>query len=276
MRTLLLPLICISLLAVDVGYDRALELYNRTEYQASLQLLLPLREADPANLVLIGQNYFMMGDAKQSTEFFQKAVALDPNNSVYYHWLGRAFGRWAETGSMFTAMSHASKARQNFEKAIELDPHNSEAVNDLFEFYVEAPSFIGGGIDKAVRLADQIARLDAAEGQYAQARIEEKKKEYRRAEKHFRRAMELAPHQVGRVIDLAKFLAKRGRFEESDKAFLAAERIAPNAPKLMYARAAAYIQAKRNIEAAKSLLEKYLAAQLTPEDPPRSEARKLL
>src|SRR5215472_14991627 len=131
MRTLLLPLICISLLAVDVGYDRALELYNRTEYQASLQLLLPLREADPANLVLIGQNYFMMGDAKQSTEFFQKAVALDPNNSVYYHWLGRAFGRWAETGSMFTAMSHASKARQNFEKAIELDPHNSEAVNDL-------------------------------------------------------------------------------------------------------------------------------------------------
>jgi tetratricopeptide (TPR) repeat protein len=276
MRTLLLPLICISLLAADVGYDRALELYNRTEYEASLQLLLPPKVADPANLVLIGQNYFMMGDARQSTEFFQKAVAIDPNNSVYYHWLGRAFGRWAETGSMFTAMSHASKARQNFEKAIELDPHNSEAVNDLFEFYVEAPSFIGGGIDKAVRLADQIARLDAAEGQYAQARIEEKKKEYRRAEKHFRRAMELAPHQVGRVIDLAKFLAKRGRFEESDKTFLAAEKIAPNAPKLIYARAATYIQAKRNIEAAKSLLEKYLAAQLTPEDPPRSEARKLL
>jgi Flp pilus assembly protein TadD len=91
-----------------------------------------------------------------------------------------------------------------------------------------------------------------------------------------RRAMELAPHQVGRVIDLAKFLAKQGRFEESDQTFVAAEKLAPNAPKVMYARAATYIQAGRNIDTAKELLEKYLAAQLTPDDPSRDDARKLL
>jgi len=275
MRSLIILLSTI-LLAGGPGYQRALVLYNHTDYDASLKLLLPAPEKKAPVLLLIGQNYFMMGDAGRATEYFQQAVDLEPTNSVFYHWLGRAYGRRAETGSMFTAMSSASKARQNFEKAFQLDAHNYEAVNDLFEFYVEAPSFIGGGLDKAERLAQLIAAHDAAEGNYAQARIAEKREEYPRAENHLRKAMELAPRQVGRVIDLAKFLAKHGSFDESEKTFQAADKIAPGAPKLMFARAATYIQAKRNIETAKRLLQKYLAARLTPDDPPREEARKLL
>jgi tetratricopeptide (TPR) repeat protein len=275
-RFSVLAFVSASLIAAAPHHDRALELYNHTEYLASLKLLLPEADKDPADLALIGQNYFMLGDAKRASEFFQRAVTASPNHSEYYHWLGRAYGRRAEMASMFSAMSQASKARQNLEKAVELDPNNSEAVNDLFEFYLEAPHFIGGGLEKAAQMADRIAEHDPAEGHYARARIEEKRKAYRSAEEHLRRAMELAPRQVGRVIDLAKFLAMRGRFEECEKTFQAAEKIAPNAPKLMYARAATYIEAKRNIRTARNLLEKYLAAPLTPDDPPRSEARKLL
>jgi len=275
MRPLIILLSTI-LLAGGPNYQRALALYNRTEYDASLKILLPAPEKKAPILLLIGQDYFMMGDAVRATEYFQQAVDLEPTNSVFYHWLGRAYGRRAETGSMFTAMGSASKARQNFEKAVQLDSHNYEAVNDLFEYYVEAPSFIGGGLDKAERLAQLIAAHDAAEGNYAQARIAEKRKEYPRAESHLRKAMELAPRQVGRVIDLAKFLAKHGSFDESEKTFQAADKIAPGSPKLLFARAAAYIQAKRNIDTAKRLLQKYLTARLTPDDPSREEARKLL
>jgi Flp pilus assembly protein TadD len=118
--------------------------------------------------------------------------------------------------------------------------------------------------------------MNAAEGNYARARIEEKRKNYNRAEEHLRRAMELAPRQVGRVIDLAKFLAKQGRFEESERTFVAAEKLAPDAPKVLYERAATYIETGRNIEMARALLEKYLASPLTPDDPSREEAQKLL
>ncbi len=277
MRTvILISLISASLAAAATDYDRALDLYKHTEYQASLKVLQQLNKKDAAALALTGQNYFMLGDAKHATDFFQKAVAADPNNSVYYHWLGRAYGRRAETSNPFSALGHASKTHQSFEKAVELDPKNSEAVNDLFEYYLQAPSFAGGGLDKATQIAERIAERDPAEGNYARARIAEKRKEYPSAEEHLRRAMQLAPRQVGRVIDLAKFLAKQGRFQESDETFVAAEKLAPNAPKLMYARAATYIQAGRNLDTARVLLEKYLAASLTPEDPPRSEARKLL
>jgi tetratricopeptide (TPR) repeat protein len=179
-------------------------------------------------------------------------------------------------GNPFTALGQASKARQSFEKAVELDPKNSDAVNDLFEFYLEAPGFVGGGLDKAAQIADRITERDAAEGSYAHARIAEKYKQFPDVEKYLRHAMQLAPHQVGRVIDLAKFLAKQGRFEESDKTFVAAQKLAPDAPKVMYARAATYIETKRNIETAKALLQKYLASSLTPDDPPRADAQKLL
>jgi tetratricopeptide (TPR) repeat protein len=275
-RLLAFAVLCVPLSAASPEYERALDLYSHTDYQASLQLLLPAQEKTAAQQVLIGQNYFMLGDAKRAVEFFQQAVAREPNNSVYCHWLGRAFGRRAEMGNPFAALGYASKARQNFEKAVELDPNNSEAANDLFEFYLQAPGFIGGGMDKAVKMADRIAEMNAAEGNYARARIEEKRKDYHRAEQHLRRAMEMAPRQVGRVIDLAKFLAKRGRFEESEQAFVAAEKLDPRAPKVLYARAATYIETGRNLDTARELLEKYLASSLTPDDPSRAEAEKLL
>ncbi len=275
-QLLLITLASTSLLAASPDYKRALHLYNRTEYDASLQLLLRTKQPDAAALLLIGQNYFMMGDANRAAGVLQQAVTADPNNSDSYLWLGRAYAHQAEAASMFSALPLATKSRQNLEKAIELDHKNIEAANDLFEFYLEAPAFIGGGMEKATRLAAQIAELDAAEGEYAQSEIARKKKDFAQEEVHLRRAMELAPRQVGRVIDLAKFLAKQGRFEESEKMFQAAEKVDRHAPKILFVRAQAYIEARRNVEVARNLLERYLSAQLTPDDPPRSDARKLL
>ena len=154
----------VPLFASGPEYGQALNLYKRTDYQASLELLLPVRQKDPGELVLIGQNYFMLGEYKRATESFEKALALEPNRAELLHWLGRSYGRRAETASVFTAPGYASKARQLFEKAVALDPHNGEAVNDLFDFYLQAPGILGGGLHKAETLAQHIARIDPAEG----------------------------------------------------------------------------------------------------------------
>ena len=125
-------------------------------------------------------------------------------------------------------------------------------------------------------LAAHIARTDPAEGHYAQAQIEDKRKEYNSAEQHLRLAWELSPRQVGRAMDLAMFLAKRGRFNESEAMFDLAARIAPNSPKILFERANSYIKAQRNLDEAKQLLQRYIRAQLTPDDPPRERAEALL
>ena len=218
----------------------------------------------------------MQGDYKQAGDAFEKAVALAPRNSELHRLLGNVYGRRAETGSMFTAAGNARKARQYFEQAVELDPNNREAAADLFEYYLEAPCLLGGGLDKAENLAKRIVTLDVPAGYHALAQLERKKKRYDAAEEELRRAADLAPHEVSRLIDLAKFLSDRGRVKESDEEFAEATRMAPNNPELLFARAETYIQQKRNLNDARALLERYLASPLTPDDPPRQDARALL
>ncbi len=256
--------------------DEARRLYSHTNFEQSVKVLLSLPQKDAAAYELLGRNYYMLGDYKKSTEHLEKAVAADPANSNSELWLGRAYGRRAETSSPFTAPGFASRARQHFEKAVSLNPRNLEAMADLFEYYLEAPGFLGGGMDKARALASDIAKVDPGEGHWSLAKIAEKKKEYSGAEAQLRRAIDASPHQIGRFIDLARFLAKQGRFQEAEQSFARAEKIAPDSPKLMYAKADLYIQHGRNLDEARALLKKYLSSSLTPDDPPRSQAEKLL
>lgn len=264
------------LLAASADIDLARRLYHLTDYSASLEVLKTIEPKDGPVYELIGRNHYMLGEYKKATEILEKAVAAEPDNSNYELWLARAFGRRAETASPFTAAPNANKARQHFERSVQLNPNNLEALSDLFEYYLEAPGFMGGGLGKAAGVADQMATIDPAEGHWAQARLAEKKKEFGTAEEHLQRAAEIAPIQVGRLIALARFLSKQGRIQESDQNFRKAEKIAPNSPQVIYARADTYIQQGRNLDQARKLLKRYLRAQLTPDDPPRAAAEKLL
>src|ERR1700704_3997949 len=110
-----LLVVCCTLAASTDVLHRADALYQRTDYTASLYIL----NTDPApnaeTFALSGKNYFMLGDYKKAVEQFEKALSVSPKNSTYELWLGRAYGRRAESGSWLFAVSNASKARQCFE-----------------------------------------------------------------------------------------------------------------------------------------------------------------
>jgi tetratricopeptide (TPR) repeat protein len=266
-----------TLLAASGGdFEQARKFYNLTEFDQSLKVLLAIPEKDAAVYEFIGRNYYMQGEYKKATESLDKAAASDPDNGEIALWLGRSFGRRAETSSPFTAPGQASKARQWFERAVELTPKNLEALSDLFEYYLEAPGFLGGGLDKAQAIAAKMSALDAAEGHWAAAKLAEKRKEFSSAEEQLRRAIDASPQRVGRILDLAKFLARQGRFQEADQSFARAEKVAPNSPRIVYAKADVYIKAGRNLEVAKTLLKRYMTMKLSPEDPTRADAAKLL
>jgi Flp pilus assembly protein TadD len=280
-KRLFTPVFAAALLAGSLGaapsdMERARALYQRADYAAALELLSSTAPKTAAVYQLMGLCYYQQADAKKASEQFERAVNLEPANPDYHLWFGRALGRRAETSSFITAPGLASKAREQFERAVELSPRNTEAMSDLFEFYVEAPGILGGGLDKAAALAEKMGQVNPAEYHWAQARLAEKRKQYQAAEEQLRQAAALAPRQVGRLVDLAKFLAKTGRFDESERTLRQAETVAPDAPRLMFERASIYIQAGRNIPAARDLLKKYLQAPLTPNDPSRDEALRLL
>lgn len=255
---------------------KAQSAYNRTDYRSAIESLSSTSVKPIESNFLLGKSYYMLGDFKKACDFLHKSAELDGNNSDLYLWLGRAYGRRAESSNPLTAPSYATKARQNFEKSVNLNPKNGDALSDLFDYYLQAPGFLGGGLEKAVALLPKIKDHDSAEFHFAQAQLAEKRKEFATAEQQLRRALDLAPRQVGRVIDLAKFLLRRGRIPESDALWKQAATIAPNDPKVLFEQANALIASKRDLTEAKRLLKLYLQAPLTPELPSRSEAAKLL
>ncbi len=256
--------------AQDGALERAHALYRSTEYQQAIQTLSGTAGADAS--LLMAQSWFQLEEYKKATDLLEKTIERTPDRAGLHLWLGRAFGRRAETSNPLMAPRYASKARENFERAVALDAQNIEARSDLFEYYLQAPGFLGGGKDKAAALAEKIAALDKAEGHFAQARLAEDRKDWPEAEKSLRLAMQASPGNVGRVLDVAKFLARRGRVPESEALF----ETLPQSPKLWFARASVYVEGKRNLHQARTLLKRYLAARLTPDDPSRKEAERLL
>jgi Flp pilus assembly protein TadD len=255
--------------------NRALQYYQSTQYRKSLDILLPIVHKDAPTFELIGKNYFMVGEYKKAIEAFSDATTMEPNNAGYADWLARAYGRKAESGGM-TAPSYAIKAGHLFEKSVALDPFDRQALSDLFTFYIKAPEMLGGGIKKAEELALHIAQIDPSEGHYAQAQIQEKRKDYDSAERQLRLAWKLSPENPTRAMDLAIFLSTHGRFNESEAIFQQVSNMAADHPGLLFERANAYIRTHRNLEEAKRLLERYIGSQLTPDDPPREQAELLL
>lgn len=257
------------------GNAKAEDLYQRTDFQGSLTFL-DKHSNDAATNFLLGRDYFSLGDFKKSMESLEKAASEDVSNSEYQDWLGRAYGRRAETSNFVAAPGYASKARQSFERAVLLNPKNSEALSDLFDYYLEAPGFLGGGYEKAMGVADKIAAIDPSEGYFAKAQLDQKRQNMQEAESHLRLAIASAPRQVGKLLALAKLLSKEGRTQESDAMFQKADQISPNTPRVWFTWADTLIQEKRNLPEAKTLLEKYIQAPLTPDDPPKTQAAKLL
>src|ERR1700692_928561 len=99
MRTVCVLALSIAavLRAATPEWAHAHSLYQRTEYAQSLAILQAVPHKDAAALQLIGQDWFMLGEYKRASEALEKAVAMDPNNARLVYWLGKAYGRRAET-----------------------------------------------------------------------------------------------------------------------------------------------------------------------------------
>ena len=134
----------------------------------------------------------------------QAAAAAFPNSSDAQMWLGRALGAKASHVGGLTAFSTARKVRDAFERAVQLGPANADAASDLAEFYVGAPGIVGGGRDKASRLASTEASRYPALSHRILALIAEKNDDLGAAESEYKSAIAVAGTPET-YIDLANF-----------------------------------------------------------------------
>jgi Tfp pilus assembly protein PilF len=164
--------------------------------------------------LLLCRVYYAQSLAAPAASECASALRTLSNDSSAQDWAGRAYGMQADNAGPIAGLRLAFKVRNAFEAAVRLDPSNGAAVNDLSEYYIDAPSIVGGGFDKAARLADQSQRQLPQNAHRTRAMAAEKQKDYGTAEREFRAAASVA-NQPNAWADLGAFYARRSQPDQA-------------------------------------------------------------
>lgn len=240
--------------------DVAQQAYDKGDYQKAVSVLKEAAPKDPNGdmQLLLTKSYMELKKYDEAVTSGEKAVAINPQSSVYHQWLGEAYGQKAAHASMLSAYPLARKTQKEFETAVQLDEHNFDAAQDLVEYDCTAPSIVGGGEDKAQPLIQKLMSMDAAEGHYAVGVCRAVKKDLSGADVEYAKALESKPKSAERVFDIGDYFMQRG---QGDKLLIVAaqgEALAPQDPRVEYYRAVGWILQGENNPENEKLLRNYL------------------
>jgi tetratricopeptide (TPR) repeat protein len=205
----------------------------------------------------------------------EQAVRLDSQSSTNHMWYGRALGEKADRATFLTAFSLAKRVKTEFEEAARLNPRNAEALADLSEFYISAPSVVGGGFEKAESIAAQMEKLDAARGHELRGAIAQGRKDYGTAEREFKQAVAASDCPSFQWMRLGSFYRKRERWDDMEAAVQSGYKAAQkdkHSGVALYNGSSVLSKGKRNLTLAARMLEEYLRGSSKTEEGPAVEA----
>jgi tetratricopeptide (TPR) repeat protein len=241
------------------------------EATASLHQLLNAQPGDAMAHQLLCRAAYAQEIADDAIRECELAVAHAPSSSENQMWLARAYGFKASHANPIAALNLAIKVRVAFERAVQLDPENIDALSDLGEFYVAAPSFIGGGLDKAQALAARMQPRYPAKAHRLLALIAEKKKDILLAETEFINAV-AAGKAPEAYIDLGHFYQRHGKPDKMLDALKSAVNADHRKGPALVDAASILTDAHRSPDLAENLLRTYLASPAKSDDAPAFKA----
>ncbi|MGC2695167.1 MAG: hypothetical protein WA738_05190 [Candidatus Angelobacter sp.] len=271
---LLLFLLSVAFATADTDVTALLKAGKADEAIRSLNATVAQTPNDARAFNLLCRVYFQLELWDNSVRMAEKSIALDPDNSFYHLWLGRAMGRKAEAANPFTAFGLARRVKVEFERAVALDSNNLAARSDLSEFYLEAPGFLGGDKNKARQEAEIVAKHDPALASYINARVEEKQGTGR-AEAEYKKAVAASSAPSHYWMELAYFYRRTGRLNEMEAAISQALATAHEGEATEFDAAKLLVHAGRNFLGAAQMLRHY-ASQVPAEEGPAFQTNYML
>lgn len=279
-RFFLIPLLlCCLLPRLSFGENPAQQLLAQGRIDETIAMLKSTLRGSPNDAVsyhLLSRAYYVVEDWDNAIAAAQRAVALQPYNSDYHLWLGRAYGEKAENSIFITAIGLAKKVHTEFEKAVQLNGFNLDARSDLSEFYIEAPSFVGGGKDKARAQAESVATFDSPTAHWIRARLAEKEKKPAIAESEYKAAIQASNGYASYWLSLARFYRRQGRLNEMEQAVNRATSAEVKSSDVWMEAAEVLYNGGRNFPAAAEFLRRYLSSNAMVADSPAFQAHYLL
>ena len=208
--------------ASSPAVEDGVRLFREGRYEDARAALTPAATAKPPDSTAVfslGRIALARDDGKEAARWFEQAVALDGQSSAAHMWLGRAYGTQAQKAGKLSQIGLAHKTRSEFERAVALDTNNLEARDGLISYFLQAPGFMGGSVEKAKEQAAEIQKRDAFRGTFANARIAEDQKDHAGAERAYRSAVAAFPESLSARYALGIYLTRVERFDEAFAVF---------------------------------------------------------
>jgi tetratricopeptide (TPR) repeat protein len=205
-----------------------------------------------------------------------RAAQLDPRNAGFQLWLGRSYGEKASVASPLSAYALARKSVAAFTAARTLDRQSMDIARDLAEYYSEAPSIVGGGSDKALALAAELATEHPSDAAWVRALVATHGGEYEQAEREYNEAIRLDHNSASSYLELARYLRGRklwDRFQQAVERALKSPRIRPAD---RYDAAELLLKTNRDLPEAAQQMRTYIQSGHTEEGAPVFRAHFLL
>ena len=260
--------LCVSVCAAATTPKELLAAGRVDEAIQTLQQRIDHSPNDAESYNLLCRAYFMLEEWDWGISACERAVSLEPNNSLYHLWLARIYGEKADRSGFWSAAGMVKRVRSQFERAVELNLESWEARTDLAEFYMEAPGIVGGGKDKARAQADVLDKLNPAMAHWVRGRIAEKSNDTATAEREYRAEIEASQGSARGWLDLALFYRHEKRFAEMEQALGTMEsRPAFDRPDSVMDGANVLLRTGRNFPLAVRLAKRYLSLATVEEGP---------
>jgi tetratricopeptide (TPR) repeat protein len=262
---------------VSTALQSAQHQFNSGNYTAAIKTLQSAATQDSNNAEVqfwLARCYYELHDFDNAIAAGEKAVGLDPKNSLYHQWLGTIYGGKADRDRSF---SFARKVKKEFEEAVRLNPSNVEARRDLEQYLMEAPWVVGGNKDEARNQVTAIEAIDPVQGHLARADFELESKKTELAEKEYREVLVAKPKRIDPYLDVMSFFVHQNKPADLEAAIQAAAQVAPNDPRLAYYRGVLGVLSNKDIPRAEEYLKSYLASTPDRSDwPSHAAAREWL
>ncbi len=217
-RSSYLAALLIAALAPAAARAQSLEagvkLFEAKKYVEAKTFFSPYAEKNPEAAYYMGR---IAGAQNQDNAigWFEKAMKMNPNSSVYVDWYGRGLADQASRASKFRLPFLAPKIKGAFEKAVALDPNNLDAREDLMQYYIQAPGVLGGSKLKARAIAIDVKNRNAYRGGFDVAAVCVGDKDFACAERELKALKVAYPDSANVYSQLAGFYANQKQFDNS-------------------------------------------------------------
>jgi tetratricopeptide (TPR) repeat protein len=167
----------------------------------------------------------------------------------------------------------APKMKNAWEKAIALDGKNIDARTSLIQYYTQAPGFMGGSFEKAKEVANQILKLNPAEGHRQMGNILLSEKKPNEAEKEF---LEMAKADPTYANGLANFYTNQKQYDKAFALFEEALKKTPEDYVSIYQIGRTAAVSGQKLDRGEECLKKYLSYTPKQNEPSHAGANMRL